>query len=141
MKKSKFAPFIIIVVLGILLLLVRRCNNKPKEESEQKTTKQKTQRGLNRNPQNLKYSKHARCRMDCRHITDAEVKQVLKNGVINYKKSELNNDDCHKKYAVEDYANKQHLRIVFAPCGNTVTVVTCIDLEKEWQCACPGDEH
>jgi len=142
MKKSKLAPFIIIILLGLLLFFVRNCrNNNPKTERQQ-APNSKTQRGLNRNPQTMKYSKHARCRMDCRHITEAEVSDVLKNGVINYKKSELNNgDDCHKKYAVEDYVNNQHIRIIFAPCGNTVTVVTCIDLNKEWECNCPGDGH
>lgn len=141
MKKSKFAPFIIIIVLGLLLLLARKCDNDEPANNKKPQTQTAATRGLNRNPKTLKYSNHARCRMDCRHITDAEVEKVLKNGVINYRKSELNADDCHKKYAVEDYADNQHLRIVFAPCGNTVTVVTCIDIDKEWQCDCPGDKH
>lgn len=77
--------------------------------------------------------------MDCRHIDALEVKDILAHGTINYKKSELNGEACRHKYAVEGYAKEQHLRIIFAPCNNDITVVTCIDLENEWQCHCPGD--
>ena len=74
--------------------------------------------------------------MACRDITEAEVKETLKEGKINYNKSQLQTSDCKKRYAVEDIVNGQRVRIVFAPCGNEVTVVTCIDLEKEWRCSC-----
>ena len=77
--------------------------------------------------------------MDCRHIDEAEIKDILQNGTINYRKSELNANACHRKYAVEGYAKGQHLRIIFAPCGEMMTVVTCIDLANEWECHCPGD--
>src|SRR3954467_9029766 len=90
---------------------------------------------FNRNPSQINYSKHARCRMGCRHIDESEVKEILSEGKINYSKSELQGDDCHKKYAVEGYSHDdQNVRIVFAPCGTKVTVVTVIDLGKEWNC-------
>jgi hypothetical protein len=98
-------------------------------------------RGLNRHPSQIRYSHHARCRMDCRHINETEIKYILEKGTINYRKSELNEDACHKRYAVEGYAQNDHLRVIFAPCNNVVTVVTCIDLDKEWSCDCPGDEQ
>ncbi|MDE3234418.1 MAG: DUF4258 domain-containing protein [Bacteroidota bacterium] len=97
--------------------------------------------GLNRHPHFIHYSKHAKCRMDCRHIDESEIKSILENGQINYRKSELNGDACHQKYAVEGYAKDTHLRIIFAPCEDKVTVVTCIDLDHEWECHCPGDNH
>jgi hypothetical protein len=75
--------------------------------------------------------------MSCRDITESEIVAILKTGKINYKKSELEQGECSKKYAVEGYSkDNQHLRVVFAPCNNEVTVVTCIDLGKEWQCDC-----
>ncbi len=44
---------------------------------------------------------------------------------------------CNKKYAVEGCSkDNQHLRIVFAPCGDEVTVVTCIDIAQDWSCDC-----
>src|SRR3954462_3185913 len=35
----------------------------------------------------LIYTKHARCRMDCRHISEADIKEVLREGHVNEAKS------------------------------------------------------
>ena len=79
--------------------------------------------------------------MECRHIVEAEIKEVIETGTINYKKSNLQMDDCHKRYAVEGYSKQnQHLRLIVASCNNDLTVITCIDLGEEWKCHCPGDE-
>jgi hypothetical protein len=79
--------------------------------------------------------------MDCREITQAEVQDVMKTGVINYRKSNVKGSPC-PTYAVEGYTNDdQHVRIVFAQCDRSTKVVTCIDLEKEWKCHCPGDDN
>lgn len=135
MKASKLAPFIIILLLGVLLIIVRTCRKEHTDIPEKKAIH--TPRGLNRSPDAIHYSKHARCRMACRHITETEIKTVIKNGTINYKKSELQTDECKKRYAVEDIVNKQRIRIIVAPCQNELTVITCIDLDKEWECECP----
>ncbi len=75
--------------------------------------------------------------MNCRHINQTEVMEILKGGEINYRKSELNNKDCYKKFAVEGLTKEhQHLRIIFAPCNGEEVVVTVIDLENEWNCDC-----
>jgi hypothetical protein len=76
--------------------------------------------------------------MDCRKVTQREIEDILQNGNINYRKSELQGNDCSKKYAVEGYSKQdnQHLRIIFAPCNNEVTVVTCIDLDVDYECTC-----
>ncbi|RTL60323.1 MAG: DUF4258 domain-containing protein [Sphingobacteriales bacterium] len=96
---------------------------------------------LNRSTSHFIYTKHARCRMDCRHIDESEVKEILREGKINYAKSQYQNTD-NPKYAVEGWSHdNQHLRIVFAPAEDAVVVVTCIDLETEFECHCPGDEH
>lgn len=97
-------------------------------------------RGFDRRVSYLEYTKHARCRMDCREITQAEVQEVMKTGAINYRKSNVKANPC-PTYAVEGYtSDRQHVRIVFAQCDQTTKVVTCIDLEKEWKCHCPGDD-
>lgn len=84
----------------------------------------------------LIYTKHAICRMECRQVTRAEVTQILAEGHINMEKSNPNSKPC-PTYALEGYSSDgQHLRIVFAPCGEETKVVTCIDLEKEWACSC-----
>ncbi len=81
-------------------------------------------------------TKHARCRMDCRHITMREIHEILDNGTINYDKSELNSHP-DPKFAVEGYTGeKQHLRIIVAPENEKLIIVTCIELGVEWQCDC-----
>lgn len=107
--------------------------NQDKRETSKSTAKK---RGFDRNPAAIHYSKHARCRMDCRHIDEKEVWEILKTGKINYSKSDIgDNPDCRKKYAVEGKTrDRQNVRIIFAPCQSEVTVVTVIDLDKEWTC-------
>jgi deoxycytidylate deaminase len=91
---------------------------------------------INRHPDKIIYSRHARCRMDCRHITETEIKEILSEGKINYGKIEENPKG--KTYSFEGItAERQHLRVVFAPKGNNdIEVVTCIDLDTEWSCNC-----
>jgi Domain of unknown function (DUF4258) len=140
-------PLILLVILAAVALYINQCNSstddiKPTVKDKKQTDAvqkgdNNLKRGLNRNPANINYSKHARCRMDCRHIDEAEVKQIIKDGKINYAKSELNVEDCKKKYAVEgNTKDKQKVRIIFAPCADEVTVVTVIDLGNEWVCDC-----
>jgi len=138
MKLNKLAPFIIIIVLAIVLLVVRTCKNQaPSSVNVPSANTTNETRGLNRNPSIINYSKHARCRMQCRKITEAEIKKVLREGTINYKKSSLQQAPCKKRYAVEDIVNKQHIRIIVAPCEDELTVITCIDTKEEWACDCP----
>ena len=90
--------------------------------------------GLNRSQNHLVLTKHAKCRMDCRHITEEEIKEILHDGSINYNKSQLH-DARGPKYAVEGFSHEhQHLRVIFAPEPNAMVVVTCIDLDTEWEC-------
>lgn len=91
--------------------------------------------GFDRNTTNLIFSKHARCRMDCRKIDESEIREILKSGTINYKK--IQNDKRGKTYPVEGLTHdKQHVRIVFAPKDDGLVVVTVIDLDTEWSCNC-----
>ena len=138
-KKSRLAPLVLVVILVILLLLVRQCGSNRENTTETKPSQEtKEPKGLNRNPSAINYSKHARCRMDCRHITESEVREVLAQGKINYAKSDIgNNPDCKKKYVVEGKTkNGQRVRIIFVPCATELTVVTVIDLGEEWACDC-----
>ena len=91
---------------------------------------------VNRKETRLIYTRHARCRMDCRHITETEVKEILTNGEIDYRKSE---PDARPdpKYALEGNTREgQHLRIIFAPSPRGLVVITCIELGVEWHCNC-----
>ena len=91
---------------------------------------------LNRSASNLIYSKHARCRMGCRHISEDEVVDILQNGKINYQKSDMRGSP-DPKYALEGKTRDgQEVRIVYAQSPRGVVVVTVIDLDKEWSCDC-----
>lgn len=84
----------------------------------------------------LSYTRHALCRMACRGITEAEIREVLKEGVVNNQKSDPDDAPC-PSYAIEDrVADGQYLRIVFARCERSTKVITCIDLEQDFECDC-----
>ncbi|WP_207513831.1 DUF4258 domain-containing protein [Longitalea luteola] len=91
---------------------------------------------INRHPDRLIYTKHARCRMNCRHIDEAEVQEILQEGRINYRKSEpAGRPD--PKFALEGTTRDgQDVRIIFAPSKRGMVVITVIDLETDWSCNC-----
>ncbi len=147
MNTKKALPFILLFVLALLVLSLKNCRQTSRSQPTLRVNKivdtvfsnhvDQPARGLNRHPLSIHYSKHAKCRMECRHINESEIKDILERGTINYRKSELQGDPCRKKYAVEGLSKDgQKLRIIFAPCGNEITVVTCIDLGVEWACDC-----
>lgn len=93
--------------------------------------------GFDRNrPGQLIFTKHARCRMGCRHIDADEVREILQNGRINERKSEpAARPD--PKYALEGRTRDgQEVRIIFAPSDRGMVVITVIDLDTDWPCDC-----
>jgi len=143
MKKA--LPLILLIVLAVGLFFIKRCRHGSSSVSKDKpassmTTDVNRDRGFDRRVSYLQYSNHARCRMDCRHITEGEVQETMRDGTINYRKSDIKNARC-PRYALEDQTKDgQHVRIVFAQCDNYTEVVTVIDLDTEWTCDCPGDD-
>jgi hypothetical protein len=85
----------------------------------------------------LIYTRHARCRMDCRHISEADIREVLREGHVNAAKSQQNQSPC-PTFAIEEdrHSDGVRLRVVFARCENETKVVTCIDRDHEYQCDC-----
>jgi hypothetical protein len=129
----------VLLVVTILVLKLRQASSNTSGAAG-KLTEVNRNRGFDRRVSFLEYTKHARCRMECREITETEVQDIMKNGSINYRKSNVKTNPC-PTYAVEGYTqDAQHVRIVFAQCDQKTKVVTCIDLEKDWQCHCPGDD-
>lgn len=81
-------------------------------------------------------TKHAKCRMDCRKISNAEVKEVIEEGKENKRKSNPNDSRC-PTIALEDWTEDgQLVRIIVADCGNVAKLVTVIDLKNDYQCDC-----
>ncbi len=138
---KKILPYLFFALLAIAAIWLRNrngLNNDDKERKKPKTDKPTVNRdrGFDRRTSYLEYTLHAKCRMECRHITQKEVEDIVRNGEINYRKSDVNDMPC-PTYALEGYTgDKQHVRIVFAQCDNKTKVVTCIDLDNEFACDC-----
>lgn len=145
---KKWLPLVLVVVLALLLLLVRRCTGDTAETDIGKKTRAEDpasvvnrNRGFDRRTSFLEYTRHADCRMACRHITKAEVESIMRDGRINYNKSNVQAQPC-PEYALEgETADGQRVRIVFAQCDFKTRVVTAIDLGTNWECSCPGDDN
>ena len=147
---KKYLPYIFLVSASLLLFFIKKNQRGPTpgkpatKQSEKRITvpavlpadeKPEEIPGFNRNTTKLIFSKHAKCRMDCRNIDEAEVREILKNGKINHKK--IQSDKRGMTYQVEGYtSDKQYVRIVFAPKDDGLVVVTVIVLGKEWSCDC-----
>jgi len=149
MKKA--LPYILLLVLLLAAVMIRRCNSfknttdnqKEKRRTEDvrnptepKTDNEKTNLDVFRDPSSDYYfTKHARCRMKCRHITQEEVKEIVMKANVNYNKSELDAAQG-PKYAMEGVTrnDKQHVRIIVAPKERHLTIVTVIDLDEDWKC-------
>ena len=137
--------------MAVTIIVVKTCKNSKQQQAKTKVTtndnskdpaSNKTDRdkGFDRRTSYLEYSNHAKCRMQCRKISQAEVEEIMKDGKINYNKSDLQNARC-PRYAVEgETHDNQRVRIVYAQCNESTTVVTVIDLDTEFECHCPGDD-
>jgi hypothetical protein len=147
---KKWVPYILIAVLAIAVIVIKtyKSNNSPQPKPKTTTDKPKDpasnptdrDKGFDRRTTLLEYSKHAKCRMQCRKISKEEVEEIMRDGKINYDKSDLKNTRC-PRYAVEGITHDdQRVRIVYAQCNNATTVVTVIDLETDFACHCPGDD-
>ncbi len=94
---KKWAPYILILLMLIAIVVIKQCknsnepapkpkvtnNDKPKDPASNPTNRDK---GFDRRTSFLEYSNHAKCRMQCRKISQAEVEEIMRDGKINYKK-------------------------------------------------------
>jgi hypothetical protein len=142
---KKYLSFILLIAAAGLLWYIKnhqrgKLPQTPATDQHQTIPVQPVPTAINdlpfdRHAGHLIYSKHARCRMDCRHIDESEVQEILDNGVLNNNKIE--EGDKGKSYPLEGITHdKQHVRIVFAPKQENLVVVTVIDLDNNWNCDC-----
>jgi hypothetical protein len=135
---------IVIVVLLLLYITTIWIKNRNKAFTKQATKGAKSnyfpdnEKDINRHPSKIIYTKHAKCRMSCRHFTEKEVREILEKGKVNFNKSNDRPEDC-PTYALEgETSDGQQSRMVFAFCngGNQVKLITVIDLDTDWKCSC-----
>lgn len=139
----KAAPYILLAFMFLLVLVLRRCQEKDGAETTRPKTTSKTQkrnRGFDRTLSYIEYTEHARCRMQCRRISQQDVEEIMRTGKINYSKSEVSASPC-PVYAVQGYTHDdEYIRVVFGQCDSKTKVITCYNLEEDFVCNCPGDE-
>ncbi len=134
---KKLFPFVLLAAAILLFVWIKTHQNgtAQKERIIIEAASQADAGSLPRTGTKLIYSRHAKCRMACRQISNAEVEDILLNGTINY--SKIQESDKGKTYPLEGLTkDNQNVRIVFAPHGSETVVVTVIDLDKEWPCDC-----
>jgi Domain of unknown function (DUF4258) len=91
---------------------------------------------FNRHPLHLIYTRHALCRMDCRHISRGDIDEVMEKGIIFLNKSNANDKPC-PTFALQGYTTQnENIRVIFAQCSGETKVVTCYNLNREFACDC-----
>lgn len=129
MQKRRFTRYLVLLLVSCALLWLYYGRNEIHQAAGEDSS-------FNRNLTPLIYTRHARCRMDCRNIDDSEIKEILQKGIVNHNKSDLHSKP-DPKYALEGVTHDgQHVRIIFAPSKRGMVVITCIDMSKEWECNC-----
>lgn len=144
---KKLAPYLILLVLFVIALGLRyyQSNTGHNADLPTSTSESRNNKTIAGYRSNLDYfrdpeakyffTKHARCRMDCRRVTQKEVKEIVRRAEVNYNKSDLDAAQG-PKYAVEGYTSRdrQHLRVIVAPKQRHLSIVTVIDLDKDSDC-------
>lgn len=129
----KYAPFIILLFAALLLFYVKRHQRGSDKINNITTEAVNTNEGFSRNPVNIIYTKHARCRMECRRITEDEVKQIIATG-----KAKIDNiaeGQKGPKYRLDGRTKEDKMvRIVVAPKRDDLVIVTVMDLDTDWPC-------
>ncbi len=150
--RSKKTPYIFLAILAILAIILVKVkenreqgtDNPKKEIVSKKNSKAKDvnrDREFDRRTSYIEYTVHAKCRMSCRNISQAEVEEMMIDGKINYRKSDVKAIPC-PVYSVEGITkDAQMVRIVFGQCDNKTKVITVVDLETDWKCDCTGDDR
>lgn len=128
--KTKQATFtLLIVVLLLLVFLYKRWREPERKEL------------FDRTPSALIYTKHALCRMNCRKISKEDIAEIMRKGSINFNRTNRRDRPC-PTFALQGRTGAgERLRVIFAQCDNETKVVTCYNLDEEFECYCPGDEN
>ena len=77
------------------------------------------------------FSEHAKCILECKNITEEEVREVLKNGDVNFSESDTHGVPC-PSYAIEGISHNKKLRILLTVFerDSTAEITTAINLES-----------
>jgi hypothetical protein len=99
---KKAIPYILLLAMAVAIIFIKKCKNNSAAETKYKSISNRGEssgevnrdRGFDRRMSYLQYSNHAKCRMECRQITKEEVEETMREGKINYSKSDIRNARC-----------------------------------------------
>jgi hypothetical protein len=127
--KGRNVIFSLGLIVAVLAIVVSRIQHEPRARE-----------AFDRSPEHLVYSKHALCRMDCRQISREDIDEIMQKGIINFSKSDRNDKPC-PSYALQGLTSDgESVRVIFAQCPSETKVITCYQLNKDFECHCPGDD-
>lgn len=127
MKSSRATYSLILILILLVVFIYRRWQEPLRKEA------------FDRTPSQLYYTKHALCRMNCRNISKEDIKEIMKKGIINFNRSNRRDRPCPTFALQGETSDGEKLRVIFAQCTDETKVVTCYNLEEEFECHCPGD--
>lgn len=128
--KARNVTFSIIILLIFFLLFILKRWHEPQAKEM-----------FNRHPAHLIYTRHAQCRMQCRHIDSVEINEIIEKGVINLNKSNKYDRPC-PTFALQGFThNGEDIRVIVAQCNTETRIITCYNLKQDFECHCPGDEN
>lgn len=91
------------------------------------------------NKSTFRYSEMARCRMDCKQITQAEVEEILRNGEVNFSESD-SRGTAVPSYAVEGRTStNKNLRVIVTiyERDSVAEITTAVNMDGSRDtCAC-----
>ena len=129
MKKSRATLSMIFVLILLFVFIYKRWQESVRKEA------------FDRTPSHLYYTKHALCRMECRQISKEDIKEIMKKGIINFNRSNRRDRPCPTFALQGETSDGEKLRVIFAQCDDETKVVTCYNVEEDFDCHCPGDEN
>ncbi|MDB5197846.1 MAG: hypothetical protein JWP88_2217, partial [Flaviaesturariibacter sp.] len=102
---SRNVIFTLFLALALVGIFIKRMGQEPRARE-----------AFDRHPAHLTFTKHALCRMDCRHISQEDIEEVMQKGIINLNKSDRNDRPC-PMYAMQGTTSDgENLRVIFAQC-------------------------
>ena len=129
MKTRRATYSLILIIILLAVFIFKRWHEPfPKE-------------AFDRHPSYIYYTKHALCRMDCRHISKEDIAEIMDKGIINFNKSNKADKPC-PTFALQGETHEgEKIRVIFAQCSDETKIITCYNLQEDFECHCPGDEN
>ena len=125
MKSTRAGYTLLAIVIALVFFVIARWQEPVRKEV------------FDRDPEKLIYTKHALCRMDCRQISRDDINEIMEKGIINLNKSNRRDRPC-PTYALQgETRDGEKIRVIFAQCDRETKVVTCYNLQEDFECHCP----